>query len=112
MQIPLQIAVWAFIAAGGFFTVVGMIGLLRMPDLYTRMHAASITDTLGAGCLLTGMMLGAGFSLVSLKLLFILALIFFTGPVVTHALARAALHENIRPVLAEDRRPPDAGRGR
>ena len=100
----LELATWALMVAGGLFTMIGALGLVRMPELYTRMHAASVIDTLGAGLLLVGMMLAAGLSLVSLKLLFILGLLVFTGPVVTHALARAALHENIRPLLAEDRR--------
>lgn len=96
-------ASWVLIVAGSFFTVVGAIGLLRMPDVYTRMHAASITDTLGAGLLFAGLMLQAGWGLVSLKLLFILILFFFVGPVATHALAQAALHAGIKPRLAEDR---------
>ncbi len=104
MSMALEIATWVLMAAGSVFTIIGAVGLLRMPELYTRMHAASITDTLGAGFMLLGMMLAAGLSLVSLKLLFILGLLVFTGPVVTHALARAALHENIKPLLAEDRR--------
>jgi multicomponent Na+:H+ antiporter subunit G len=95
---------WALIAGGSFFTIVGAIGLLRMPDVYTRMHAASVTDTLGAGLLIGGMMLQAGLALVTLKLLFIAALLFFTGPVVTHALAQAAQHAGIAPRLDEDRR--------
>lgn len=95
---------WALILAGSFFTVVGAIGLLRMPDVYTRMHAASVTDTLGAGFLLVGLMVQAGLGLVTLKLLFILILFIFTGPVATHALAQAALHAGIKPKLAEDRR--------
>ena len=97
-------ASWVLILLGSFFTVVGGIGLVRMPEFFTRMHAASVTDTLGAGLLLTGLMLQAGFSLVTLKLVFLLVLFFFTGPVVTHALAQAALHERIEPLLAEDRR--------
>ncbi|NUN53225.1 MAG: monovalent cation/H(+) antiporter subunit G, partial [Planctomycetaceae bacterium] len=83
---------WALILAGAFFTIVGALGLMRMPELFTRMHAASITDTLGATLLILGMMLQAGASLVALKLLFILLLFFATGPVVTHALAQSALH--------------------
>jgi multicomponent Na+:H+ antiporter subunit G len=94
---------WVLILAGSFFTVVGAVGLLRLPDVYTRMHGASVTDTLGAGLLLTGLMLQAGFGLVTLKLLFILTLFFFIGPVATHALAQAALHAGVRPQLAEDR---------
>jgi len=98
---------WVLIVLGSFFTIVGGIGLVRMPELYTRMHAASVTDTLGAGFLILGMMLQAGLSLVTLKLAFILGLFFFFAPVVTHALAQAALHEKVEPLLAEDRR----GRG-
>jgi multicomponent Na+:H+ antiporter subunit G len=95
---------WVLILAGSFFTVVGALGLVRMPDLFTRMHAASVTDTLGAGLLFAGLMVQAGLGLVSLKLLFILILFFFTGPVATHALAQAALHAKVEPMLAEDRR--------
>jgi len=104
MPLAVDIISWVLIVLGSFFTVVGGIGLVRMPDVYTRMHAASVTDTLGGGMLILGMMLQAGFSLVTLKLLFILGLFFFFAPVVTHALAQAALHENVEPELAEDRR--------
>jgi multicomponent Na+:H+ antiporter subunit G len=75
-----------------------------MPDLFTRMHAASVTDTLGAGLLLLGFMLQAGLSLVLLKLVFLFLLIFFISPVATHAVANAALHYGIKPMLSEDRR--------
>jgi multicomponent Na+:H+ antiporter subunit G len=68
------------------------------------MHAASVLDTLGVGFLILGMCLQAGLGLVTLKLVFLLALFFFTGPVVTHALAQACLHQGVKPVLAEDRR--------
>ena len=95
---------WACILLGSFFTVVGAFGLVRMPEVFTRMHAASVTDTLGVGFLILGMGLQAGLSLVTLKLLFLLALFFFTAPVVTHALARACMHEGIQPMLNEDRR--------
>jgi multicomponent Na+:H+ antiporter subunit G len=99
----IEIVSWVLILGGSFFTIVGAIGLVRMPDVYTRMHAASVTDTLGAGLLLAGLMVQAGLGLVTLKLAFILILFFFMGPVATHALAQAALHAGIRPQLAEDR---------
>jgi len=104
MSLTIDILSWMLIVLGSFFTIVGGIGLVRMPELFTRMHAASVADTLGAGFLILGMMLQAGLSLVTLKLVFILGLIFFFTPVVMHALARAALHENVEPLLAEDRR--------
>jgi multicomponent Na+:H+ antiporter subunit G len=106
-MLVVELASWIFILLGSFFTVVGTVGLVRMPDVFTRMHAASVTDMLGAGLLILGMGLQAGLSLVTLKLFFLLALFFFTGPAVTHALAQACLHANIRPVLSQDRR----GRG-
>jgi multicomponent Na+:H+ antiporter subunit G len=107
-----EIVSWVLILLGSFFTVVGTVGLMRMPDVFTRMHAASVSDTLGVGLLILGMALQAGLSLVTLKLLFLLVLFFFTAPVVTHALAQACLHENIRPLLAQDRRARDIDDGR
>ena len=95
---------WGLIAFGSFFVVTGAIGLIRMPDVYARMHAASIIDTVGAGFLILGLILQAGLTLVALKLVFILALFFFTSPVAAHALAQAALHEGIEPKLDHDRR--------
>lgn len=88
----------ALITIGAFFYVVGAIGIYRMPDVFTRMHAAGISDTVGAGLLLTGMMFLAGFSLVTVKLVIILGFILFTSPIATHALAQAALHEGLKPV--------------
>lgn len=104
MDLVLNSVSWALLLAGSFFTIVGAAGLVRMPDVYTRMHAASVTDTLGAGLLLLGFMLQAGLSLVSLKLVFLFVLFFFVGPVATHAVANAALHYGIKPMLSEDRR--------
>jgi multicomponent Na+:H+ antiporter subunit G len=101
VSLAITILSWAAILLGSFFTLVGALGLVRMPDIFTRMHAASVTDTAGAGLLVFGMMLQAGISLTALKLLILFALFFFTGPVVTHALAQTCLHEKIRPLLAE-----------
>jgi multicomponent Na+:H+ antiporter subunit G len=100
MEMVLNVASWAFILAGSFFYIVGGIGLLRMPDVFTRMHAAGSSDTMGAALLLIGMMLQAGVSLVLAKLLMLLFFILFTGPVATHALARAARYAGVEPILA------------
>ena len=94
---------WAAIVSGSFFVLVGSVGLIRMPEVFTRMHAASVIDTLGAGLLIVGMMMQAGPTLISLKLLFIFLLFFATSPVATHALAQAALHAGELPELKEDR---------
>lgn len=95
---------WVLILLGSLFIVTGATGMLRMPDLFTRMHAASVIDTLGAALLAGGFILQAGFTLVSAKLLFVLLLFFFTGPVAAHALAQAALYAGVEPKLDEDRR--------
>jgi multicomponent Na+:H+ antiporter subunit G len=91
---------WACLVSGAVFCVIGSIGLIRMPDFYTRVHAASVTDTAGAALLLVGMMLQAGFTLVTVKLIIIGLLIFFTSPTATHALCKAALTRGLKPVLA------------
>jgi multicomponent Na+:H+ antiporter subunit G len=90
------------LAAGSLFCMIGALGLLRMPDFFTRMHAASVTDTLGAGLILLGLMVQAGFTLITVKLIAIGVLIFFTSPAATHALARAALERGVKPLLAGD----------
>ena len=100
MSAVLKVLSWGCLLTGGFFCIVGSIGLIRMPDFYTRMHAASVTETLGAGLLLLGLMIEAGFSLVTAKLLMIGLLIFMTGPAATHALAKAALIRGLQPLLA------------
>ncbi|HEY9381815.1 MAG TPA: monovalent cation/H(+) antiporter subunit G [Burkholderiales bacterium] len=94
---PIDLLSWFCLAAGGVFCVIGAVGLLRMPDLYTRMHATSLIETLGAGLILLGLALQAGFTLVMAKLLIIGMLIFFASPTSTHALAKAALARKLKP---------------
>jgi multicomponent Na+:H+ antiporter subunit G len=99
MAALIDAASWALLVSGGVFCVIGALGLIRMPDFYTRMHAASVTDTLGAALILLGLILQAGFTLVTAKLLIVGLLIFFTSPTATHALARAAFVRGVRPAL-------------
>ena len=101
---PLDILSWILIMAGGILGVISAVGVLRMPDVYTRMHAASIADTLAIGLMFTGMMLQAGWTIVTIKLILILLFIFFASPTTTHALAKAAIAGGIKPILHEDRR--------
>jgi len=102
MTAAIDILSWLCLASGGFFSVLGAVGLLRMPDFFTRMHAASVTDTLGVGLLLLGLMLQAGLTLIAVKLAFLGLLIFFAVPTATHALAKAALARGPAPVLAAE----------
>ncbi|MEM7620276.1 MAG: monovalent cation/H(+) antiporter subunit G [Pseudomonadota bacterium] len=94
---------WVLIAVGSFFIVIGAFGIFRLPDVFTRIHAAGVIDTVGAAFLLTGLGLNVEFGLVTVKLLMIFLLFFFSSPVATHALAQAALADGIHPV-AEDLR--------
>jgi multicomponent Na+:H+ antiporter subunit G len=95
--VALDILSWALLTAGGVFVLVGGIGALRMPNLYTRMHAASVTDTMGAVLVLAGVMVQAGLSLVTIKLVAILLFLLITSPAASYALANAALLAGIKP---------------
>lgn len=106
MSVWLDALSWVCLVGGGFFCVVGAVGMLRMPDFYTRMHAASVIETLGAGLILLGLMLQAGFTLVAVKLMIVGLLIFFASPTATHALARAAMARGLKPVLSDKETAP------
>jgi multicomponent Na+:H+ antiporter subunit G len=97
-----MIIVTAFLIAGTFFFITGTIGLLRFPDLYTRMHATGKCDTLGAGLVLMGLTLYEGFSFISIKILFIMIFILIANPTATHAIAKAAYTSGILPWKKEE----------
>jgi multicomponent Na+:H+ antiporter subunit G len=92
---------WVFLVGGSVFTLIGVFGMLRLPDMFTRMHAASIIDTMGIFLILFGLALQAGWTLVTVKLFFIAAFVFFTSPTATHALAQAALWGGLRPMSVD-----------
>ena len=77
---------------GVLFILVGSIGLLRMSDVFTRMHAAGVTDTIGAAAIILGLMLVAGWTIVLIKLLIVLLFLMLLNPTACHALARAPVH--------------------
>ena len=86
-----------FILAGIFFLFVGSIGLLRLPDFYTRLHGTSKTDSLGIGLVFLGLLCYSSWGLVAVKLILIIFFVFFTGPVSSHALAKAAYKGGLVP---------------
>jgi len=94
-----------FMIGGVFFVIAGAVGVLRLPDFYTRMHAAGMTDTLGAEMILLGLMVQAGLSQTSLKLALIAFLLFLTSPTATHAVVGAAHHAKLKPKLGKYRSP-------
>lgn len=101
MEMFADVLSWICILGGLFFIVVGAVGVIRMPDIYTRLHAAGMTDTMGAGLMLIGMTFQAGFTLVAVRLILIWGFLLFTSPIGTFALARAALKGNVEPIRAE-----------
>ena len=104
MEMTLDVLSWILLVAGSLFAVVGGIGLVRLPDFFSRTHAGGITDTMGAGMILLGLILQSGLTLVTWKLLLIGVLIFITSPTSVHALAKSALAHGVRPLLADDDR--------
>jgi len=92
-----DIAAGALILGGLFFHAVAALGVVRMPDFYTRLHAVSKAETLGVILTLAGLVVLAGFSLVSLKLVFVGVFLFLANPTSTHAIARAALRTGQKP---------------
>jgi multicomponent Na+:H+ antiporter subunit G len=99
-----ELLVWALLVVGSGFAIVGAIGLIRLPDFYTRIHAAGVTDTLGAGLILIGCAVEAGPNLLAIKLVMIWLFIYLTGPAATHALGKAAYAAGLKVRKLEDRR--------
>lgn len=91
-----------FIITGSVVIIIGLVGVFRMPDFFTKLHAASIIDTMGTMLILVGLLLYSGFNLISVKLLLILIFILITTPAAAHALAKSAIHGGLKPVLDGD----------
>lgn len=88
---------WVCVLGGAFFTIIGVIGIIRLPDVFSRMHGAGMVDTLGLNLILIGLMFQADEWIVVVKLGLIFLFIFFTSPTTTFALARAAIHGGVNP---------------
>ena len=87
---------------GGGLLLIGAIGVIRMPDFYARLHAASVIDTLGADLIILGLLLQVSSWLVAVKLILIFLVILLTSPIAVHALARFALYRGVKPKLYKD----------
>ncbi len=97
MSVLLDILSWLLLMTGSFFVVTGGIGLVRMPDFFTRLHPSGLVDTMGATLIVAGLALQAEEWQVSVKLLLVLVFLYFTGPTATHAVAHAALDGGLKP---------------
>jgi multicomponent Na+:H+ antiporter subunit G len=97
-QILITILSGFFIALGVVALLIGSLGLLRLPDVYCRIHAVGMIDTAGASFIILGMIIHEGFTLVTVKLVLIGVFMFFTSPIATHAVAQVAYKSGVVPV--------------
>lgn len=97
-----EIAVLLLTGSGVFFAIVAAIGLVRLPDVYTRTHSASKSETFGAVLTLAAVAITFGLSLSTLKTVLLLVFMFLTNPTAAHAIVRAAADQNIEPWTKED----------
>lgn len=93
MTVPVAL----LLAAGFFFHAVAAVGVVRLPDFYSRLHAVSKAETLGVVLTLAAVALWAGLSLTALKVVGVVVFLFLANPTSTHAIARAALRVGLRP---------------
>jgi multicomponent Na+:H+ antiporter subunit G len=102
MDLLVDILSGTLLAGGSILALIGAVGIIRLPDVFARMHAGGIIDTMGAGMILAGLMVQSGFTLVTVKLFLIIAFLFYTTPTATHALAQAALKSGLSPLIEDD----------
>lgn len=97
MEIVFDIISWICLLLGSFFCLTGAIGIIRFPDFFSRAHAAGITDTMGAGLILIGLMFQAGWGMELPKLILILLFSLLASTTACHAMAKAALKSGLKP---------------
>lgn len=100
MSFVLDIVSLVLLVLGSFFCITAGVGLIRMPDLFTRAHSASILDSMGSGLILLGLAFQAPDYLVVVKLLFIFFFLLITSLAAIHALAQAVNLVGVNPQLA------------
>jgi multicomponent Na+:H+ antiporter subunit G len=94
---PREIAVLVLTLGGVFFAVVAAVGLVRLPDLYTRAHSTSKSETLGAVLMLAAVAIAFEGNLSTVKTVLLLVFMFLTNPTAAHAIVRAAADQDIEP---------------
>ena len=97
-MILFDILTWLFLIGGAAFSIIGGIGIVRMPEFYSRLHGGGVTDTLGAALIIFGLMFQTGLTLATLKLAMILFFLLVVSPSSCHALAKSAVMQGLDPV--------------
>ena len=98
MELILDIFTSICFFIGSLSIIIGACGLIKLPDVFSRIHAAGMIDTAGASFIILGMILQSGFSLITAKLVFIGIFIFFTSPITGHVTANLARKKGVTPV--------------
>ncbi len=112
METVLDIISWILLALGGAVAVLSGVGLLRFPDVYSRMHATSMLESLGAFCVLLGLFLQSGFTVVGAKLVILYVFLLLTAATSGHALAKSTYEAGVKPYERPGRRSePQLGEG-
>ncbi len=93
----IEVISWSLVGLGSFFMLSAALGMLRFPDFYTRIHAASLADSLGIMLVLLGLAVHAGVSITAFKLILLLLFMLITAPTATHAIARVAWLGGLKP---------------
>lgn len=99
----IEIVAGLLILVGGVFAVIGALGLVRMPDVLIRMHAASKIGTLACGLVLAAAAVGFGEAATTIRVIAIVLFILLTAPIAAHMIGRAAVRTGVRLFLAHDR---------
>ena len=103
MALFIELFSYLFILIGSILILVGSIGLLRLPDVFSRIHAVGMIDTAGIGFIILGLLLHSGFSNTSIKLIIMGAILFFTSPISGHAVAISAKQNDLNPILKQSK---------
>lgn len=97
MEVIIELSSTIFLLIGCFFILSGSMGLIKLPDVFSRIHAAGLIDTLGSGFIVLSLIIFSGFSLLSLKLLLIPLFLLFTSPISSHAISLFAYESGLKP---------------
>lgn len=98
IELVVDVMSWVCLLGGSFFAIVGGVGIVRLPDFFSRLHGGGVTDTMGAGLIMVGLMLQSGLALGTVKLLMVLFFLLVTSPTACHALAQSALAHGLEPL--------------
>lgn len=102
MSLLLDILSGFFLLSGCFFLITGALGMLRLPDFFTRVHGAAVIDSLGTILIMVGLVLQSGWNMTLVKILLTFLFLMLTGPTAVHALAKSALYGGVLPDLADE----------